>query len=203
MGINHKECITYELKDPRYSNNPVDRCFACKSELHKKIKAITKSSQGFQVMDGLNLDDLSEYRPGIKASSLAGVISPLAELNISKENVRTISKSLGFPWWDKPAQPCLASRFPYGESITSKRLKQIARAEHWLISRGFTETRVRVQGLGARIELPPNRIEDLIINSVRKELVNYFLSIGFTSVSIDLEGLISGKLNREINSIRS
>ena len=197
IGIAYKECLTHELNYPQYYKNPANRCFTCKEELHKNLKKIISLHKDIQIIDGVNYDDINEYRPGIKAASLAGVISPLAELKISKITVREISKSLGFPWWDKPAQPCLASRIPYGEIISSKRLQQIAKAERWLISKGFSEIRVRVQGLGARIELPANQIQYFMESVDRQETVKYFISIGFTSVSLDLEGLISGKLNRD------
>ncbi len=197
IGIHHQECMTNELEDPSYNQNPKDRCFACKRELHFQLKEIAQAAHGYQVVDGVNKDDLSDYRPGIKAAHQAGVRSPLAELGISKADVRQISEALGFPWWNKPAQPCLASRFPYGETINSQRLKQVERAEDWLRSNGFDEIRVRSQNLAARIELPANQIEEFITDIGRQNIVNYFLSIGFNSVSIDLEGLVSGKLNRK------
>jgi len=198
IGIRHEECITNEIKNERYTNNPVDRCFTCKQELHNQIAKITSSIKNCQVVDGVNLDDLKDHRPGIKASKDAGVRSPLAEIGLRKSSIRNISRALGFPWWDKPSQPCLASRFPYGEEITSKRLNQVGKAEHWLIEKGFPLVRVRVQGISARIELPSKQIDDLLSQINRKELVDFFISIGFASVSIDLEGLISGKLNRTI-----
>ncbi len=197
IGIRHKECITNELEDPSYSNNPKDRCFACKRELHLHLAQIAQEAKGCQVVDGVNLDDLDDHRPGIEAARQAGVRSPLAELRINKATVRQISRALGFPWWDKPAQPCLASRFPYGEKINSLRLKQVEKAEDWLRANGFQEVRVRTQAMAARIEVPPSQIKDLI-SIGRENIINHFLSIGFTSVSIDLEGLISGKLNRNI-----
>ncbi len=198
IGIEHRECKTNELKNPDYSSNPINRCFACKQELHSHISLIAKNFSEAKILDGVNADDLTDYRPGIEAAQLAGVLSPFAELNINKTSIREISKALGFPWWDKPAQPCLASRFPYGDPISSSRLKQVAKAEKWLIDNGFPEVRVRVQGYVARIEVPSNKINDLLNNCNRKEIINYFLSLGFSSISIDLEGLISGKLNREI-----
>ena len=196
IGIVHQECATYELKDPNYYQNPLDRCFACKKELHTHIKKIAETFIDSQVIDGVNLDDMSDHRPGITASRIAGVRSPLAEVGINKSTIRNLSKALGLPWWDKPSQPCLASRFPYGESISSMRLKQVAKSEKWLIDNGFPKVRVRIQGLGARIEIPVNRIDDFLLTINRKKIVSYFLSIGFTSVSLDLEGLVSGKLNR-------
>ena len=198
IGIHHQECKTDELSNPAYKNNPPNRCFACKEELHKKLKVIAKNSNDYQMVDGVNFDDLNDYRPGIEAGIKANIISPLAELKIRKNTVRNISKALGFYWWGKASEPCLSSRFPYGEMINADRLNQVAMAEEWLHNYGFSLVRVRSQGLAARIEVPPNQIKDLLINIKRKELVKYFLNLGFTSVSVDLEGLVSGKLNRAI-----
>ena len=146
----------------------------------------------------MNYDDLSDHRPGIDAAREAGVGSPLAELQIDKASVRRLSKALGFPWWDKPAQPCLASRFPYGEGITASRLSRVAQAERWLQQRQFDQVRVRSQGETARIEVPLERLSELAQEGLRQELVQAFLKLGFTAVSVDLEGLMSGKLNRSI-----
>ena len=200
IGIRHEECHTNEINEPSYFKNPETRCFACKQELHKHLNQISKRYHDTQVLDGVNLDDLSDFRPGIKASNQAGVISPLAELKINKKSIRSISKSLGLPWWDKPAQPCLASRIPFGEEISSKRLEQIALAEEWIINQGFSKVRVRSQGLSARIELPEDDINNFLKNIDRNKLVKYFLSLGFHSISLDLEGLISGKLIRDIKT---
>ena len=120
----------------------------------------------------------------------------MAELGIDKAAIRCLSHALGFPWWDKPAQPCLASRFPYGESITAERLRRVGYAEAWLIRNGFTRVRVRSQGLAARIEVPRDRLQDLLRLADKASLVPTLLNLGFTSVSLDLEGLVSGKLNR-------
>ena len=198
IGIHHKECHTNEINEPSYFKNPVNRCFACKQELHKHLNHISKKFHEAQVLDGVNYDDLDDFRPGIKASRQAGVISPLAELKIDKKSIRSISKSLGLPWWDKPAQPCLASRIPFGEEISSKRLQQIALAEEWIINQGFTKVRVRSQGLSARIELPANEIDNFLKIVERNQLTKHFLYLGFHSVSLDLEGLISGKLTRDL-----
>ncbi len=197
IGIKHQECKTNELKDPNYTENPIDRCFACKKELHQNLKQIAQNHPNCKVIDGVNADDLKDFRPGIEAAMLAGVRSPLAELKIHKSDIRAISKALGLPWWDKPAQPCLASRFSVGEKINSKRLDQVDKAEKWLIDNGFPEVRVRIQGSVARIEVPKNRINDFLLNSKREETLEYLLSLGFSIVSLDIEGLVSGKLNRE------
>ena len=196
LGMRHQEVSTLELEDPDYSSNPQDRCYACKRELHRHLAPIAAEANGALVLDGVNQDDLGDHRPGIAAAKEAGVRSPLAELGITKATVRRLSWALGFPWWDKPAQPCLASRFPYGESISRERLQRVGQAEAWLIQQGFDQVRVRSQGLAARVEVPEERMTDLLQPSLRRELVKTLLSFGFTSVSVDVEGLVSGKLNR-------
>jgi uncharacterized protein len=198
MGIRHQELATAELQDPAYFRNPANRCYACKKELHGVLAEQIAAGRGLQVVDGVNLDDLGDHRPGIEAAREHGVISPLAELGIDKAAVRQISRALGFPWWDKPAQPCLSSRFPYGEPITAQRLERLARAEEWLHRRGVRELRVRVQGETARIEVPADQLDSFLTRLPRQELVDTFLGLGFTAVSLDLEGLVSGKLNRQL-----
>ncbi len=197
IGIRHRECETHEILDPSYYKNPENRCFWCKKELHQHLKHIAQNANQAKVLDGVNHDDIGDYRPGIDASKEAGVLSPLAILQIKKSTVRSISKALGLPWWDKPAQPCLASRIPYGEEIQQKRLEQIAKAETWIINKGFSQVRVRSQGLTSRIEIPANEIIFFMKKIDLNELVVFFKSIGFNSVSLDLEGLVSGKLNRD------
>ena len=198
LGIAHQEVMTAELQDPAYATNPTDRCYSCKRELHRHLAEISRAAAGAQVLDGVNHDDLGDHRPGIDAAREAGVCSPLAELQIDKATVRRLSKALGFPWWDKPAQPCLASRFPYGEGITASRLSRVAQAERWLQQRHFDQVRVRSQGETARIEVPAERLAELMQEDLRQELVQAFLQLGFTAVSLDLEGLVSGKLNRSL-----
>ena len=196
LDLQHREVETRELEDPAYSSNPRDRCYACKRELHSHLAPIAQAADGARVLDGVNLDDLGDHRPGLDAAREAGARSPLAELKIDKLLVRRLSRALGFPWWDKPAQPCLASRFPYGESISHDRLQQVGRAEAWMIQRGFPRVRVRSQGLSARIEVPEERLMELLDPDLRRDLVQALRQLGFTSVSLDLEGLVSGKLNR-------
>ena len=196
IGIKHIEIETFEIEDLSYSQNPKERCFACKRELHKHTKLISDQLRLKNIIDGVNFDDLGDYRPGIKAAKEAGVISPLALLKFSKKDIRDISKSLGLPWWDKPAQPCLSSRFPYGYEITNNRLKMIEKAEEYIRKTGIKEVRVRCQGTSARIEIPSHQIAQFIKSYDRKDLINFFFKIGFKSASLDLEGLVSGKLNR-------
>ena len=203
LGLRHQEVPTAELADPAYASNPEDRCYACKRELHGLLAPIAAAAGAAQVVDGVNLDDLGDHRPGLRAAREHGVLSPLAEAGIDKAGVRLLSRALGLPWWDKPAQPCLASRFPSGEAISAGRLRRVAAAEDWLRQRGFTNLRVRSQGETARIELPAACLEDalqrLAGQALRAELVAAFLALGFQAVSLDLEGLVSGKLNRALS----
>ena len=202
MGIEQQELPTAELNDPAYSSNPDNRCYACKRELHSVIAELVgqldEPWRGASVLDGVNRDDLGDHRPGIAAARERGVSSPLAELQIDKAGVRALSRALGFPWWDKPAQPCLASRFPYGEGINAERLQRVGAAEAWLRQRGFQELRVRSQGETARIEVPPSALQRLVEEPTRTAVVEALLDLGFSAVSLDLEGLVSGKLNRAL-----
>ena len=196
IGIQHLEIETSELDQLSYSENPKNRCFACKTELHKHTKYLSKKLKYKTVCDGVNLDDLGDYRPGIQAAKEAGVLSPLAKFKFSKKDIRDISRALGFPWWDKPAQPCLASRFPYGQAITNERLKMVEKAEEYIKKGGVSEVRVRCQGSTARIEIPKDELKIFFKKYDFHKLVTYFTKIGFNSTCLDLEGLISGKLNR-------
>ena len=196
IGIHHLEIETSELDQSSYSKNPKNRCFACKKELHKHTKYLSKKLNYKIVCDGVNLDDMDDYRPGIEAAKEAGVISPLVKFEFSKQDIRDISRALGFPWWDKPAQPCLSSRFPYGHQITNERLKMVEKAEEYIKKGGISEVRVRCQGSTARIEIPKDELKIFCKEYDFHELVNYFSNLGFNCTSLDLEGLISGKLNR-------
>jgi len=202
LGITHREVATSELQDPAYTSNPAERCYACKRELHSVLAPIAAASVGAVVLDGVNRDDLGDHRPGIRAAREFGVRSPLAELGVDKQGVRLLSRALGLPWWDKPAQPCLASRFPYGEAISAARLSRVAAAEDWLRQQGFAELRVRCQGDSARIELPTGQLAEalqrLAEGPLRQQLLEAFGALGFTAVGLDLEGLVSGKLNRSL-----
>ena len=196
IGIHHLEIETSELDQRSYSDNPKNRCYACKRELHKHTKYLSNKLNYKIVFDGVNFDDLDDYRPGIQAAKEAGVISPLAKFKFTKKDIRDISRALGFPWWDKPAQPCLSSRFPYGHQITNERLKMVEKAEEYIKKGGISEVRVRCQGSTARIEIPQDELQIFWKEYDFNELVNYFSSLGFNCTSLDLEGLISGKLNR-------
>ena len=196
IGIAHQLVQTHEMDNPNYTSNPVNRCYFCKSELHDTLKPLALERGYPYVIDGVNADDLRDYRPGIQAVKERGARSPLAEIGITKAEVRELSKQLGLPWWDKPAQPCLSSRFPYGETITVSKLQRVGRAERYLRNLGLKDLRVRSQGDTARIELPPQQIQDFVRTTDLPALVAALQDYGFLYVTLDLEGYSSGKLNR-------
>ncbi|MBF2002281.1 MAG: ATP-dependent sacrificial sulfur transferase LarE [Synechococcales cyanobacterium M58_A2018_015] len=196
IGIAHEIVQTHEMENPNYTANPVNRCYFCKSELHDTLKPLALERGYPYVVDGVNADDLSDYRPGIQAAKERGARSPLAEAQVSKLEVRELAKWLGLPWWDKPAQPCLSSRFPYGEEITISKLQRVGRAERYLRHLGLKNLRVRSEGDTARIELPPDQIKEFVRTTDLPALVTALQSYGFLYVTLDLEGYRSGKLNQ-------
>ena len=199
IGIVHEQVETHEMDNPNYVSNPANRCYFCKSELHDTLKPLALERGYPYVIDGVNADDLQDYRPGIQAAKERGARSPLAEVGITKLEVREISKQLGLPWWDKPAQPCLSSRFPYGELITTEKLQRVGRCEVYLRRLGWRSLRVRSQGDTARIELPPEQIRDFVVQVDLDNLVKTFQDYGFLYVTLDLEGYRSGKLNQVLD----
>jgi uncharacterized protein len=196
IGIAHELVQTHEMDNPNYTANPVNRCYFCKSELHDTLKPLALERGYPYVVDGVNADDLSDYRPGIQAAKERGARSPLAELGITKAEVRELAKHLGLACWDKPAQPCLSSRFPYGEEITIAKLQRVGRAEASLRRMGLSTFRVRSEGDTARIELPAEQLKEFVLTTDLPTLVATFQSFGFLYVTLDLEGFRSGKLNQ-------
>ncbi|MEH2454312.1 ATP-dependent sacrificial sulfur transferase LarE [Nostoc sp.] len=199
IGIPHKIVQTHEMENPNYTSNPVNRCYFCKSELHDTLKPLALELGYPYVVDGVNADDLHDYRPGIQAAKERGARSPLAEVGVTKVEVRQLSQQLGLPWWDKPAQPCLSSRFPYGEEITVAKLQRVGRAEIFLRKLGWQNLRVRSQGDTARIELPAEQIKEFVLTNDLQKVVSAFQDFGFIYVTLDLEGYRSGKLNQVLN----
>ena len=196
IGIKHELVETHEMDNPDYTSNPINRCYFCKSELHDTLKPLAIDRGYPYVVDGVNADDLQDYRPGIQAAKERGARSPLAEVGASKAEVREISRSLGLAWWDKPAQPCLSSRFPYGEAITVTKLQRVGRAEIYLRSLGYSNLRVRSLEDTAKIELPAQKITQFVQEIDLPKLVKAFQDFGFVYVTLDLEGYRSGKLNQ-------
>ncbi|MEH2310553.1 MAG: ATP-dependent sacrificial sulfur transferase LarE [Nostoc sp.] len=199
IGIPHKIVQTHEMENPNYTSNPVNRCYFCKSELHDTLKPLALELGYPYVVDGVNADDLHDYRPGIQAAKERGARSPLAEVGVTKVEVRQLSQQLGLPWWEKPAQPCLSSRFPYGEEITVAKLQRVGRAEIFLRKLGWQNLRVRSEGDTARIELPAEQIKEFVLTNDLQKVVSAFQDFGFIYVTLDLEGYRSGKLNQVLN----
>ncbi len=198
IGIAHELVETQEMANPNYTANPVNRCYFCKSELHDTLKPLAQKRGYPYVVDGVNADDLRDYRPGIQAAKERGVRSPLAEVGVTKSEVRQLSQQLGLSWWDKPAQPCLSSRFPYGEEITIGKLQRVGRCEVYLRKLGYQNLRVRSEGDTARIELSPEQIKEFVLKADLPQLVAVFQAYGFLYVTLDLEGYRSGKLNQTL-----
>ncbi len=196
IGIAHRVIETHEMENPNYTSNPINRCYFCKSELYDTLKPLAQEWDYPYIVDGVNADDLQDYRPGIQAAKERGTRSPLAEIGITKLEVREISKALGLTWWDKPAQPCLSSRFPYGEEITVEKLRRVGQAERYLRNFGWKTLRVRSSGDTARIELPVDEIQSFVARTDLAAIVRVFQDYGFAYVTLDLEGFQSGKLNR-------
>jgi len=200
IGIAHEVVQTNEMSNPNYTANPINRCYFCKSELHDTLKPLAITRGYPYVVDGVNADDLHDYRPGIQAAKERGARSPLAEVGASKIEVRQMSQILGLPWWDKPAQPCLSSRFPYGEEITVAKLQRVGRAEIYLRKLGFNNLRVRSESDTAKIELPPEKIQEFVLTVDLPAVVAAFQNLGFIYVTLDLEGYRSGKLNQVLTA---
>ncbi|OUL20487.1 TIGR00268 family protein [Nostoc sp. RF31YmG] len=196
IGIKHEIVQTNEMDNPNYTSNPINRCYFCKSELHDTLKPLARNLGYPYVVDGVNADDLHDYRPGIQAAKERGARSPLAEVGVTKLEVRQLSQQLSLPWWDKPAQPCLSSRFPYGEEITVTKLQRVGRAEIYLRKLGLKNLRVRSEGDTARIELPLEQIKEFVLTTDLQQVVSAFQEFGFIYVTLDLEGYRSGKLNQ-------
>lgn len=175
------------------SENPPNRCYICKKNLFAKIKKIAAENNLACVVEGSNMDDCGDYRPGMKAVAELEIKSPLREAALYKTEIRELSKKLNLPTWNKPSFACLASRFVYGESITVEKLQMVERAENFLRANGFSQFRVRIHDKLARIEILPADFEKLL--SLREEIISAFKSYGFNYISLDLQGYRTGSMN--------
>ena len=189
--------FTKELQNPDYYKNSPLRCYFCKTETYREIKEVQKKLPGYIIVNGANLDDKSDYRPGEKAASENNVFSPFVIAGITKHDIRQLAAKYGLPVWNKPASPCLSSRIPYGQKVSPEKLKQIETAEEILNNHGFFEVRARHYGSKCKIEVPEKDIPYLkaVFNDISREIKE---KAGFSEVIIDTEGLVSGKLNREL-----
>lgn len=189
---------TNELTDERYNQNPINRCYFCKEHLYSDLSKIVDKYPGFDVLNGTNFDDFGDYRPGLKAASKFNIGSPMADCEVTKEELRQLARHFQLPNWDKPASPCLSSRIPYNQVVTQKKLQQIEEAENILNEMGFSNVRVRHYDTYGKIEVPGNELEQL--NLLKDQITEKFSSLGFEDCVIDTEGLVSGKLNRAIKN---
>ena len=198
-GVRHVVIESEELDIPGFAENPPDRCYHCKRELFSKLLAFARENGLAAVLEGSNLDDDGDYRPGRRAIKELGIVSPLHEVGLTKDEIRALSREMGLPTSDKPSFACLASRFPYGERITAAALERVERAEQWLLDAGFglTQLRVRSHGDLARIEVPPGDIPRLATRA--SEITAAFKELGFAYVALDLRGYRTGSMNEVLN----
>ena len=199
-GIRQILCTVDPLKEESFRNNSPDRCYFCKHGIFTEIKRIASENGIEYVAEGSNMDDLGDYRPGLKAVEELSVKSPLREAGMYKADIRQISNAMGLPTWSKPAYACLASRFVYGEEITEEKLHMIDRAEQFLIEHGFLEERVRMHGNVARIEVPPADIPRLASDEIRTAVYDEFRKLGFMYVALDMKGYRTGSMNVTLNT---
>ncbi len=189
-----------ELAIEGFAENPPDRCYLCKRELFQGIERIAHEHGFRHVIEGANMDDLGDYRPGLRAIAELGIKSPLREVNLYKQEIRELSRKYGLPTWDKPSYACLASRFVYGETITEEKLRMVEKAEWLLQDLGFGQMRVRIHGTLARIEVPAADFERIVQEDVRTRITEAFLGYGFSYVTFDLQGYQTGSMNRTLEN---
>jgi uncharacterized protein len=203
IGVRHLVIESNELEIEGYARNPLNRCYLCKHNLFEVCAAKARELGIEIIVDGLNLDDLHDYRPGIKAAAERRVQHPLVEAELTKAEIRELSRSLGLPTWDRPASPCLSSRFPYGTTITLEGLHQVEGGEQILHALGFRVARVRYHGEVARIEVEAGELGRMLDPTIREAINGEFKKLGFRFVTLDLKGFRSGSLNEGIQTAQS
>ena len=198
VGAEHVVIETDEFDNPNYTSNPTNRCYYCKTTLYEHLTRFIRDRGLNAIVNGTNADDLGDYRPGIQAGREFGVRCPAAESGLTKADVRELSRRLNLPTFDKPASPCLSSRVPYGEAVTSEKLRMIEAAEAFLRDRGFRECRVRHVGGRARIEVPLSEIACLTETKTWQPVKAFLTMLGYETVEADPRGFRSGSLNEPI-----
>ena len=199
LDMRHLVVRTEELQNPEYARNPVNRCFFCKEELFARLAPIAEREGCRALVYGANMDDLGDHRPGMQAARERGVRAPLIEAELWKEEIRTLSRELGLPTWDKPSFACLSSRFQYGDRITAEKLRQVDAAEAFVRSLGFRQFRVRHHDRLARIEVSHDEIARLWEDGRREAIVKHLRELGYVYVAVDLAGFQSGSANLLLN----
>ena len=195
LGMRHLVIKTEELQNPDYSRNPTNRCFFCKEELFLKLAPIAEREGCRALVYGANMDDRGDHRPGMKAAQERGVRAPLIDAELWKDEIRTLSRELGLPTWDKPSFACLSSRFQYGDRITPEKLRQVDAAEAFIRSLGFRQFRVRHHDRLARLEIDQAEMAKLWENGLRETIVKRLRELGYIYVALDLAGFQSGRAN--------
>ena len=193
---NFKPIYTQEFSNDNYLKNDLSRCFYCKFELYEKLEKIFEEEEYQAIFNGTNFDDLGDFRPGLDAAKKKNIVSPLVKCKINKNEVRQIAKLIGLPNWDKPAQPCLSSRVPYGVRISMDNLKKIERSENFLSDLGFLNFRVRMHGDLAKLEVSEDDFVKFSNHHLREKIIKNFKKFGFKFVSLDLKFFSSGNLSR-------
>ena len=194
-GIRHIVCETNELEIEGFADNPPNRCYICKKALFQNFIKTANENGIENVVEGSNVDDEGDYRPGLKAVAELGIISPLRQCNLTKADIRALSKHLGLYTWEKPSYACLASRIQYGEPITPEKLARVEQAEEFIEKLGFSHIRVRSYGTLARIEVEPSQITLMTQTSTRTKILKRLNELGFYYVTVDLAGFRSGSMN--------
>lgn len=197
-GIKHLIVDSEELDIDGFSQNPVNRCYLCKHELFSKMQGIAEDNGIKEVVEGSNMDDNGDYRPGLTAVQELGVKSPLRYAELSKAEIRQLSKELDLPTWEKQSFACLSSRFPYGETISPEKLKMVDEAEQLLLDLDFRQVRVRHHGTLARIEITEDQFDKIMDGTIRNQINKRFKEIGFTYISLDLGGYRTGSMNETL-----
>lgn len=196
LGVRQRIVATEELENDEFAANPPERCYFCKQELFARLRRIAGEEGASHILDGTNLDDLGDFRPGRKAAQELGVRSPLLEAGLTKEDIRFYSREMGLATWDKPACACLASRFPYGTKITRKKLRQVEEGEDYLRSLGFRQFRLRHHGNLVRIEIDRKQMSLMLASA--GEVARALKRHGFNYVTMDLEGYRPGSMNETL-----
>ena len=187
-----------ESSIPNFKANPKNRCYFCKLEIFKKILSLAAENNLAHVVEGSNVDDLGDFRPGLQALKELEIKSPLRAAELTKAEIRALSRELGLPTFDKPSYACLASRFVYGEEITPEKLKMVEEAEEFLRGLGFKQLRVRIHGLLARIEIMPEDFNRVLTQEIREKIYQALKNFGFSYVALDLKGYRSGSMNEAL-----
>ena len=197
-GIRHFVCESEELSIDGFAQNPKNRCYLCKKELFRKIQEIADENGIAAIAEGSNMDDMGDYRPGLTAVAELGIKSPLRHCNLTKADIRALSRYLNLPKWKKQSFACLSSRFVYGETITEEKLGMVYKAEQLLLDMGFHQVRVRIHGMIARIEIEPSEFGKLMEDENREKIAKSLKEYGFTYVTLDLMGYRTGSMNETL-----